>query len=144
MSNPQPGGIDDMIQRVTTAPVAGQEKAVRIDAAERFREEIEFLGTEERLFSCRHVSLEHPRAGLLICSPISADFMANYQREVLLARMLAKRGFAVQRFHYRGTGNSDGDPAEVTFGRLCEDAVQAKDELARATGVSTIALLGTR
>jgi pimeloyl-ACP methyl ester carboxylesterase len=124
--------------------VSGAVIAVRADVEGNFHEEIEFVGVGERIFSCRHLPIGKPRGGMVICSPICADFMANYHREVHLARMLAADGFAVQRFHYRGTGNSDGDPEEITFDRLCEDAGILIEELSRVTGVASVALLGTR
>ena len=49
--------------------------------------------------------------GVVACPSIYQDLFAGYRDEVLLARSLAARGIAVQRFHYRGAGHSDGDVA---------------------------------
>jgi len=62
----------------------------------------------------------------------------------VLARELAKRGFAVQRLNYRGTGHSDGVSADITFETLVEDARAAERELRERTGVEDVAFLGTR
>lgn len=80
----------------------------------------------------------------MICSPLHAEFMTNYRREVLLARTLAARGVAVQRFHYRGSGNSYDDPGATTFGSMLEDTLAATDRLRQKTGLAEIAHLGTR
>lgn len=56
-----------------------------------------------------------PSWAVVVCPPTLAAFPSNYGREVAAARALAARGYAVQRIHYRGTGNSDGDATEVAF-----------------------------
>jgi pimeloyl-ACP methyl ester carboxylesterase len=70
--------------------------------------------------------------------------MANYQREVALARALASRGIAAQRFHYRGTGNSQGDPATLSFDTLCEDAREMSKALRHRVPNVPVAFVGTR
>ncbi|MFN2390163.1 MAG: serine aminopeptidase domain-containing protein [Actinomycetota bacterium] len=81
---------------------------------------------------------------MVICTSISADFTANYRREVALGRALAARGVAVQRFHYRGTGHTFGEPEAMTFSGMVEDALAAADQLRSSTGVSALAFMGTR
>jgi len=61
-----------------------------------------------------------------------------------LARDLAVNGFAVQRFHYRGSGHSDGEWCDATFETMRDDAIVAAEWLKAATGVSDIAFVGTR
>ena len=85
-----------------------------------------------------------PSTGILVCPPIHADFSTNYRKEVLLARALAARGFAVQRFHYRGLGNSDGEASEMTFDGMVDDAAAAAVALRDAAEVSRVACFGTR
>ena len=99
---------------------------------------------EALLFGCLHIPAGEVRGGLVICSPILADFGANYQREVNLARHLAADGVAVQRFHPRGTGHSDGDAADLTLQSLIDDATQAFAHLRDRLPGRTIAVLGTR
>jgi hypothetical protein len=70
--------------------------------------------------------------------------MKNYRREVVLGRALAAKGIAVQRFSYRGTGNSDGEPEDTTFESLLEDARAAAARLRELAGVERPAYLATR
>jgi alpha/beta superfamily hydrolase len=118
--------------------------AVRIDDAIG-REEAEFFGGAELLFGFRHLPRQRPTSAVVICSPLLADFRKNYRREVLLGRRLAAEGIAVQRFHYRGAGgHSDGNPDDVTFETLVEDATAAASRLVEVTGVTVGAFVGTR
>ena len=107
--------------------------------------EASFLGPDDaRLFSCLHVPSAPPTAGVLVCSPLHADFVKNYRSEVLLAREFADHGIAVLRFHYRGQGHSDGEASDVTLRSLVDDAVLALDHLRTRTGVDRIGLVGSR
>jgi alpha/beta superfamily hydrolase len=123
------------------SPPESQAVMVRDDGG---TEEVAFLGDEALLFGCLHIPAGEVRGGLVICSPILADFGANYQREVNLARHLAADGVAVQRFHPRGTGHSDGDAADLTLQSLIDDATQAFAHLRDRLPGRTIAVLGTR
>lgn len=95
---------------------------------------------------CAHAPLgTTPRAGVVICSSLFGEFLSNYyRREVLLAAALGGQGLAVQRFHYRGTGNSDGRAEEVTFDAMVDDARAAAARLRQEEGVTDVAYLGTR
>lgn len=108
----------------------------------RIQEEAAFLPAG-LLITTHLPSGRAPVGGVVICSSLHADFLANYRKEVLLARALCESGLAVQRFHYRGTGNSRGLPEEVTMSSLVEDGVLAAENLAR-TGVQQVAFLGIR
>lgn len=70
--------------------------------------------------------------------------LRNYRREVLLARRLTSEGIAVQRFHYRGAGHSDGDSRDVTFTSMVDDTLAAADRLSDVTGVKNVAFVGAR
>jgi hypothetical protein len=83
-----------------------------------------------------------PIGGVVICSSLQAEFLRNYRREVLLARRLAAAGFVVQRFHYRGTGNSDGETRDVTFESMVSDALVVAEQTRRTSGA--VAFVGTR
>lgn len=85
-----------------------------------------------------------PVAGLVICPPVHSEFLANYRREVLLARSLAARGFVVARFHYPGTGHSQGQDRDLTFGSMRRAAMEAVSWLRLRYGVDVVGLLGTR
>ena len=102
-------------------------------------------GAEGPLFSCLHRPVGAVRGTLLICSPLHAEFAKNYRREVELARLLAARGFAVQRFHYHGTGHSSGDADRVSFATMLDDARLMYERLRRCADESApTAVLGTR
>ena len=104
-----------------------------------------FFGPEDaRLFGCLHIPARSPTAGVLICSPLHADFVKIYRNEVQLAQRLCSSGFAVLRFHYRGQGHSDGEPDDITFPSLVGDALIAIENLRSRTNVSRIGLVGCR
>lgn len=109
------------------------------------RERAFFFGTgRQKLFGCLHVPPGEPVGGLVVCCPLQAELLRNYRREVLLARRLASEGIAVQRFHYRGAGHSDGDTGAMTLQGMQEDALAAAEELVRKTGVSAVGFMGAR
>jgi pimeloyl-ACP methyl ester carboxylesterase len=110
-------------------PSGGREEALYLDGG---------------LITFTHLPPGKPAGGVVVCSPLGIAFRRNYRREVLLARSLAAAGFAVQRFHYRGTGSSFGEPEDMTFERMREDALEAAARLAGRAGATTRALVGTR
>jgi hypothetical protein len=81
---------------------------------------------------------------VVICSPIQSELLKNNRREVLLSRRLAAEGVAVQRFHYRGTGNSDGEASSMTVAGMVEDATAAAECLLETAGASRLCFMGTR
>ena len=50
----------------------------------------------------------------------------------------------MQRFHYRGTGHSDGDSRDLTFASMLEDLTMAAEHLRSRTSTARIVTLGTR
>lgn len=119
--------------------------ATRIDADNGTRDEVDFFGRgSSRMFGAIHLPPGEARSAVLICSPFQSEFLANYRREVLLARALASLGMAVGRFHYRGTGHSDGDGADVDFDSMREDALEAADWVRERAAVDRLGFLGTR
>lgn len=106
------------------------------------REEVELLGGAELLLGCRHLPTSRPAAGVVMCSSGRLDRPTDAARAALLARRLANVGLAVQRFHYRGTDASDGDPRALSFGRLLEDGQRATEALRERTGLTRLAFLG--
>jgi alpha-beta hydrolase superfamily lysophospholipase len=109
------------------------------------RREVAFFGRgPDRLFGCTYLPGEAARAGVLICSPPAAELEKNYRRETLLAEALAGRGLAVQRFHFRGAGHSDGDPLAITFDSMLHDVLEAAAHLSERSDVSTLGFVGTR
>lgn len=96
------------------------------------------------LFGVTHIPSKPTGLGVVVSSPLNNDFLKNNRREVLLSRRLAERGIAVQRYHYAGTGNSDGDAAALTVQSMIEDCEQATDHLVERTGVDRLAFVGSR
>lgn len=134
---PHTGGSDGM---TNYAAVSAGGWASRATA--EGRERMGYVG-EPPLFVSLHLPAEAHRA-VLVCSPLYAEFMQNYSREVRLSRGLAAAGVASARFHYRGTGDSAGDPAEVAIDRMVEDALEVAHHLIAETGVSELDVVGTR
>jgi hypothetical protein len=120
-------------------------RSTRVDERRRITEEASFFGPGDgRIFGVTHLPLDDIIGAVLICSPIKLEAMKNYRREVLLARTLAEKGLAVQRFHYRGTGHSGGNSAMPTVRSLVDDAVWARELLLDRAGVTSTASIGTR
>jgi hypothetical protein len=105
----------------------------------------EFFGPAgAQMLGVTHLPAGKARAGLVVCSSVRAEFETNYRREILLGRTLAAAGIAVQRFQYRGTGNSDGDTSAVTLDTMKADARSATEHFRSTTGVEDIAFMGTK
>lgn len=117
----------------------------RLDRDRGVIEEICFIGEPgKRIFSVQHRSREEPSAGVLVCSPLNSAFVLNYGREVELGRLIAAGSGIVQRFHYRGTGNSDELDGELTFDTMTADARRALRHLRETCVDLPIAVVGTR
>lgn len=111
--------------------------------ARSVREEVELFGGLDLVFGCRHMPVDGAWAGVLVCSPLPYEVGAAHLPDARLARLLARSGVAVQRFHYRGTGHSDGDPAAVTLEAMADDAREALQRLQDQSGVETVGFVGT-
>ena len=85
-----------------------------------------------------------PERGLVVCSPVHAEFRRNYRREIRLAHALAEAGIATIRFHYMGTGDSDGDAQSLSLKTMLADTSRAFDFLRHRAGVTDVDVLGTR
>jgi pimeloyl-ACP methyl ester carboxylesterase len=124
-------------------PFVAQE-ATRVDA-DGSTERAEFRGRPgERMLTHLNLPASAPRGAVVICSPILGEFMRNYRREVLLARRLARRGFAALRFHYRFSGNSDGEDEGLTFESMHEDALECIERVRGEAPDGPLILAGTR
>jgi hypothetical protein len=121
--------------------------AVRVDSATSTTEMAGFLTSEsgaDRLFGSFAMPQGEPAACVLISSSLYAENARNYRREVILARDLAVRGIASLRFHYRGWGYSDGDPAALSFPSICIDAADALARLTERCPGVPVGFVGTR
>jgi hypothetical protein len=117
----------------------------RVDEATGVREIVDFIESgDERIFACTYLPEAKPLAAVLICSPLLADLHVTYRREVLTGRELAARGFAVQRFHYRGSTNSGGSPEASSLAGLVMDGQRAGERLEQNAGIQPTVVVGTR
>ena len=104
-----------------------------------------FLDTPRgRLFTVLHEPAEPPDHAVVVCSPLLAEAIRSQRRELVLGWELSGSGASVMRFHYVGSGNSDGEPENMTFAGLVADARVAATELRERTGISAIGFVGTR
>ncbi len=109
------------------------------------RQEVGFFGPAgSRLFGCLHLSGGPTRGAVLVCPALHAELIANYRKEVLLARALSAAGLAALRFQYRGSGNSEGESRAATFDSMLQDARAAIRHLRERTGADALGLVGTR
>ncbi len=123
----------------------GDGSAERTEARTGVREVVEFFGGDEgRMFGARHRPAAGSGTGVVVCPGLQAEFLRDYRREVMLARSLAMQGVCVQRFHYRGTGNSDGDSSGTTFASMVEDAVRSAEWMLSNEGCEHVAVVGVR
>jgi pimeloyl-ACP methyl ester carboxylesterase len=119
--------------------------AARVDETTGTREIAEFVSAErEAMFSLTHVPGSSIEACVVVCSPLYAEFIRNYRREVVIARRLSAAGIAVARFHYRGQGNSQGNSHDSTFDTMRDDTIRMAERVLEATGVRRLAFFGTR
>jgi alpha-beta hydrolase superfamily lysophospholipase len=68
---------------------------------------------------------------LLVASPLASEAVGSRRALVQLVRALAARGHGAVLIDPRGTGESAGDPEDVTFEALCDDLRLGLAELAR-------------
>lgn len=131
--------------RTTPNVKVHEGSATRVDPDAGIEETVEFVDLDgQRMFAARQVPTDGAAAGVVICPSIHAEFHRNYRREVELARHLARERIAVQRFHYRGTGHSDGNGSALTINSMVEDALSAASRLRGMVSLDRIGFLGTR
>lgn len=106
-----------------------------------------FFGESSRqLFGVYHA----PRAGaardagVVLCYPGAQEYNMAHWAFRKLAGMLAREGFHVLRFDYRGTGDSAGQSEEGNPALWVEDVRSAVTELRDMAGVRAISLVGMR
>jgi uncharacterized protein len=106
-----------------------------------------FFGTAgARLYGVHHPPEARPRRdlGVVLCHPAVQEYNRSHWAFRRLAVMLARSGFSVLRFDYRGTGDSAGDLEDAGVPGWCADIREAADELRGLSGVRRISLVGFR
>lgn len=116
-------------------------QATTLELGDGTTERVGFFGD---VFGVTHLPASEPVGRVLICSPLHSEFLKNNRREVLLGRRLATLGFAAQRFHYRGSGNSHGRASDLTIETMTADASTAADNLIEMAGPGPIDVVATR
>lgn len=115
-----------------TVPAPGVEQTIRF-----------LTRPSGELFCSVHAPTAGARATLVMCPPLLADHPFSYRRELSMAVELARRGVAVWRFHYAGTGYSGGLPQAISLGDLVADA-RAVVEAAISSAAVPVTIGGTR
>lgn len=125
---------------VDAPPLAGAAVASRAGGGQ---EEAGWLPVGgERVFTVLHRPAR-PRAAVVVVSPLLAELVTNYRREVQLARHLADQGCLVARFHPRGTGRSTGAPQNVTVDDMVRDTAAVVDRVTSEVA-GPVVMVGTR
>ena len=84
------------------------------------------------------------RQVIVICHAIGTEHMLTQRIEALGARLAANAGFAAFRYNARAHGDSAGDPRDLTFADLVDDACAAADMARELSGASRIIWIGLR
>lgn len=81
---------------------------------------------------------------VIICPGFGGNKSGKFRIFVSLAQELAKRGIAVLRFDYRGSGDSEGESGEITIEGKLKDTLLCLDFLAKDDQIDSkrIGLLG--
>ena len=98
---------------------------------------------QRRLFAMFH-PVAQPRAGAVVFPPFLQEHAISYRLFALLADELARRGIAVLRPHYYGTGDSDGDDLEFSLEQARADAHVVLAALRARVGAVPVIALGVR
>jgi exosortase A-associated hydrolase 2 len=88
-------------------------------------------GDGERLFTFLHLPAGPCRAGALICAPLAEEKLWSHRVLVSFARELARAGYGVLRFDFRGEGDSDRRFEDSSLTTRVEDTRRAIGELRR-------------
>ncbi len=102
---------------------------------------------DKRLFGVHHPSANAAPArphGVVMCYPIGQEYVRIHRTFRQLAARLAKLGYDVLRFDYRGTGDSAGESKETRLERWEADITTAIEELAAVSGGGEVHLVGLK
>lgn len=82
--------------------------------------------------------------GVVLCPAVWDEYGPSHRPFRLLAQRLARAGFPVLRFDYRGSGDSFGDEHAASVAQWREDIVMAVQELKDLGQVEQVSLVGLR
>ena len=105
-----------------------------------------YFGPERALFGVYHPPERLPRrsTAAVLCYPAGHEALRVQRAFRNLAVAIARLGFPVLRFDYRGTGDSAGDGSAATLDGWREDLRLAIEEVTRRGGARRVALVGQR
>ena len=83
-------------------------------------------------------------SGVVLCYPFAQEYMRAHRAFRQLSLLLSGEGFHTLRFDYSGTGDSSGEPADMSLAGLDENLATAIEELIDAAGVESVWLVGLR
>lgn len=109
-------------------------------------EDFFFGRAESPLFGVYHAPLSAADRdlGIVVCSPLGREYTKTHRGLRQLALRLARVGFHVLRFDYRGCGDSSGDPVDGDLAHWTEDVGWAVEELKDRAGLMKVGLVGLR
>jgi pimeloyl-ACP methyl ester carboxylesterase len=108
-------------------------------------EHLYFGAASQPMFGWYHTPEAAPRGAVVLVTPLGLDGTRAHWTYRTLAERLARAGFAVLRFDWRGTGDSAGDDHEPDrVATWVEDLHLAIDELKRRSGAARPILVGLR
>jgi alpha/beta superfamily hydrolase len=109
------------------------------------RVEARFIGRDDERLLISHYLPDRPGpCALVICPSIHHEAVSNDRREFQIATSASQQAYPATRFHYRGTGHSDGELLAIDLESMIEDAVTAGAALREASGAAQVVYLGTR
>ncbi|MFB3883424.1 MAG: alpha/beta hydrolase [Armatimonadota bacterium] len=91
--------------------------------------QVAFSSHGEQVVGLLHLPAASPAPGVAMCHGFTGHKAETHRLFVKAARDFARRGLAVLRFDFRGSGDSAGDFREMTVSREIEDAAAAMDFL---------------
>jgi amino acid adenylation domain-containing protein len=104
-----------------------------------------FLSGDDSLFSVRYRPVgQQPIGTVVLAHSIGHEYTRAYRNLQQLAVHLCQIGFEVLRFDYAGTGNSQGDCAELTVDQMRQNLIDAKKYAAEKSAAQTTAVIGVR
>lgn len=100
---------------------------------------------DQYLYGCSYLPVgKTSEIGVVIVPPVGHERLRCYRESVNLARDLARAGYAVLRFDYRGEGESYGSIENTDVSTRLVDIQTAIIELSKRTKISKLCLLGFR
>lgn len=97
-----------------------------------------------RLFGVLHMPEVQARAGVVVCPPFLHEHVRSQRLFAMLADELCKHGFAVLRFDYLGTGDSEGSDESFSMNGAERDAEAVAQVLRDRIGSVPMIALGVR